>query len=131
MDNMAMLGNIKGIILVADDSPTQQRLIRAPLEAAGYGVILANDGVEAVNLAQERENLALAILDVIMPNLNGFQACKKIRKLRPQLPIILLTTKGQKSDEFWGLRQGANAYMTKPFDSWELVSNVFKLTGRV
>ena len=91
---------------------------------------MANDGNEAVNLVSERDYLALAILDVIMPNLNGFQACKKIRKLRPQLPIILLTTKDQKSDAFWGLRQGANVYMTKPFDNEELVANVFKLTGR-
>ena len=126
----AVVGSEKGTILVADDSPTQQRLIRAPLEAAGYGVILANDGVEAVAKVEERDDLVLVVLDVVMPNMNGFQACKRIRALRPKLPIIMLTTKDQKSDEFWGLRQGANLYMTKPFDPQELLANALTLINR-
>ena len=125
-----VVGDIKGTILVADDSPTQQRLIRAPFETDGYGIVTASDGVEAVARVEEREDLALVVLDVVMPNMNGFQACKKIRQMRPDLPIILLTTKDQKSDEFWGLRQGADLYMTKPFDPQELLANALSLMKR-
>lgn len=126
----AVLANAKGLVLVADDSPTQQRLIRAPFEADGYEIVTANDGVEAVARVEEREDLVLVVLDVVMPNMNGFQACKRIRKLRPNLPIILLTTKDQKSDEFYGLRQGADLYMTKPFDPQELLANALTLLSR-
>ena len=126
----AVVGGQKGTILVADDSPTQQRLMRAPFEADGYGIVTANDGVQAVAKVEEREDLVLVVLDVVMPNMNGFQACKRIRQIRPDLPIILLTTKDQKSDEFWGLRQGANLYMTKPFDPQELLANALTLISR-
>ena len=125
-----VIGNVKGTVLVADDSPTQQRMMRAPFEADGYGIVTANDGVEAVARVEEREDLVLVVLDVVMPNMNGFQACKRIRAMRPDLPIIMLTTKDQKSDEFWGLRQGANLYMTKPFDPQELLANALTLINR-
>lgn len=125
-----VVGGAKGTVLVADDSPTQQRLMRAPFEADGYGIVTANDGVEAVARVQEREDLILVVLDVVMPNMNGFQACKRIRALRPNLPIIMLTTKDQRSDEFYGLRQGANLYMTKPFDPQELLANALSLLSR-
>ena len=125
-----VIGNVKGTVLVADDSPTQQRLMRAPFEADGYGIVTANDGVEAVARVEEREDLIRVVLDVVMPNMNGFQACKRIRALRPNLPIIMLTTKDQRSDEFYGLRQGANLYMTKPFDPQELLANALSLLSR-
>jgi twitching motility two-component system response regulator PilH len=67
------------------------------------------------------------VLDVIMPKLNGFQACRQIKAMKQDLPVILLTSKNQKSDEFWGKKQGADVYMTKPFDSAELLANVAKL----
>ena len=62
--------------------------------------------------------------------LNGFQACKKIKKVRRELPIIFLSTKDQESDAFWGKHQGADLYMTKPFDSEELFANAVKLMSR-
>ncbi|NLZ16960.1 MAG: response regulator [Desulfobulbaceae bacterium] len=116
----------KGKILVVDDSPTQRNLIRVPFEENGFEVITAADGEEAVALVGT-ENLKLVIMDVIMPNLNGFQACKKIKELKKNLPVILLTAKDQKSDEFWGRRQGADQYMIKPFDSQELYDNAVLL----
>ena len=116
----------KGKILVVDDSPTQISLMRVPFEENGFEVIAAADGEEAVALV-EKEDLKLVVMDVIMPNLNGFQACKKIKELKKDLPVILLTSKDQKSDEFWGRRQGADQYMTKPFDSQELYDNAVLL----
>ena len=116
----------KGKILVVDDSPTQLNMMRAPFEEHGYQVVTASDGEEAVAMV-ETENPQLVVLDVIMPKLNGFQACRKIKTMKKDLPIILLTSKNQKSDEFWGKQQGADVYMTKPFDSKELLEAAIKL----
>jgi len=116
----------KGKILVVDDSPTQLHLMRAPFEENGFQVITASDGEEAITIV-ESEDVALVVLDVIMPKLNGFQACRKIKTIKNELPIILLTSKNQKSDEFWGKKQGADAYMTKPFDSKELFETAIRL----
>ena len=116
----------KGKILVVDDSPTQMSLMRAPFEDNGFEVITAVDGEEALALAQSPD-LKLVVMDVIMPKMNGFQACKKIKEAKKDLPVILLTSKDQKSDEFWGKRQGADIYMTKPFDSQQLYENAIRL----
>ena len=116
-----------GTILVVDDSPTQQKLICAPFEAQGYEVHAVGDGSESLAAIQVDNHFDLVIMDVVMPKMNGFQACKKIRKLRQDLPIILLSTKDQTSDAYWAIHQGANLYMTKPFDSQELFDNAVKL----
>lgn len=116
----------KGKILVVDDSPTQMSLMRAPFEANGFEVLTATDGEGALALV-EREDLKLVVMDVIMPKMNGFQACKKIKAMKKGLPVILLTSKDQKSDEFWGLHQGADLYMTKPFEGAALFANAIKL----
>ena len=116
----------KGKVLVVDDSPTQMSLMRAPFEDNGFDVITAVDGEEALALAQT-QGLKLVVMDVIMPKMNGFQACKKIKEIRKDLPVILLTSKDQKSDEFWGKRQGADLYMTKPFEGKDLFENAIKL----
>ena len=118
-------------ILVADDSPTQQKLIRAAFEGSDYQVIMVNDGSEALaSVEQQGDQLDLVVLDVVMPNMNGFQACKKIKKVRQELPIILLSTKDKTSDAFWAKHQGADIYMTKPFDRQELLENAVKLMTR-
>ena len=117
----------KGKILVVDDSPTQLNLMRSPFEENGFQVITASDGEEAIAIVESSGDVVLVVLDVIMPKLNGFQACRKIKTLKNDLPIILLTSKNQKSDEFWGKKQGADAYMTKPFDSKELFETAIRL----
>ena len=113
-------------VLVVDDSPTQLNIMKAPFEEKGFQVVTAADGEEAVAMVKA-ENPDLVVLDVIMPKLNGFQACRQIKALKQGLPVILLTSKNQKSDEFWGKKQGADVYMTKPFDSAELFANAAKL----
>lgn len=115
-------------IMVVDDSPTELKIMTEPFIPKGYKVITAMDGEEAIKMAEiERPNLI--VLDVIMPKMNGFQVCRKI-KTTPELKnikIILLTSKNQESDEFWGLKQGADAYMTKPFDASELLAKAESL----
>ena len=118
----------KAKILVVDDSPTQLSMMRAPFEKEGYTVVSATDGEEALAMV-EKELPNLVVLDVIMPKFNGFQVCRKIKSQdsTKHIKVILLTSKNQKSDEFWGKKQGADLYMTKPFEEEELYKQALAL----
>jgi twitching motility two-component system response regulator PilH len=115
-------------ILIVDDSPTELTLMGNPLREAGYMVVTAIDGEDAINKVVS-ESPDLVVLDVVMPKKNGFQVCREIRTrlAKPDLPVIMLTTKNEASDKFWGLKQGANEYMAKPFSSQDLLSTVKRL----
>lgn len=108
-------------ILIVDDSPTEMRLVSDALADCGYPIITATNGDEAIELAQQAQP-QVVILDVVMPGQNGFQVCRTLKSAEEtnQIPVILLTSKNQESDKFWGLRQGADAYLTKPFSAEEL-----------
>jgi twitching motility two-component system response regulator PilH len=115
-------------ILVVDDSPTDLRLMTTPLQDKGYRIITAVDGEEALEKAVQ-ERPSLIVLDVILPKKNGFQVCRQL-KTSPDtqdIKILMLTSKTQDSDRFWGLKQGADEYMTKPFEDEEYLANVSKL----
>lgn len=117
----------KAKILIADDSPTHLKLTAEPLIEKGYEVITAADGEEAIQKA-ESEKPAAILLDVVMPKMNGFQVCRKI-KTSPQLKqikVIMLTSKTQESDKFWGEKQGADAYLTKPCTTDEILATLEK-----
>ena len=115
-------------ILVVDDSPIELNLMANTFLSQGYEVISAVNGEEALQKATS-EHPALIVLDVIMPKLNGFQVCSKLRasKYCMNTPIILLTSKKGTRDKIHGLKQGANAYMTKPFTSEELLNTATRL----
>uniref|UniRef100_UPI00405764A0 response regulator n=1 Tax=Candidatus Electronema sp. TaxID=2698783 RepID=UPI00405764A0 len=112
-------------LLIVDDSPTELKLIMDVFSGPEYTLVTAGDGEEGVEKAKS-EKPDLIILDVVMPKMNGFQACRTIKSeaATQAIPIILLTSKNQKSDEFWGKKQGADVYLTKPFDSAELLKAV-------
>jgi twitching motility two-component system response regulator PilH len=115
-------------ILVVDDSPTDLKLMTSPLEEKGYRVLTAVDGEEALEKAS-KESPHLIVLDVVLPKKNGFQVCRQL-KTAPEtknIKILMLTSKTQDSDRFWGLKQGADEYMTKPFDDEDYVSIISKL----
>jgi twitching motility two-component system response regulator PilH len=115
-------------ILVVDDSPTDLKLVAGPLQQRGYEVITASDGEQALEKAC-REHPHLIVLDVILPKKNGFQVCRQL-KTAPDtrdIKILMVTSKSQDSDRFWGLKQGADDYMTKPFADSELLGNVARL----
>lgn len=115
-------------ILVVEDSPTNLRMIQELLEEKGYHVITAVDGEEALTKAAS-EHPKVIVLDVILPKKNGFQVCRQL-KTSPStqdIKILMLTSKTQDSDRFWGLKQGADEYVTKPFDEDELLVNIEKL----
>lgn len=112
-------------ILVVDDSPTDLKLITSALEPRGYRVLTAVDGEEALEKA-ESSHPSLILLDVILPKKNGFQVCRQL-KTSPgtrDIKIVLVTSKTQDSDRFWGLKQGADEYLTKPFEQDQLLSLV-------
>ena len=112
-------------ILVVDDSATDQHAISRPLEASGYAVDIASSGKEALTRLETGSYDAI-LLDVIMPDQNGFQLCRQLRNdaRYKTLPIIMVTSKDQPSDRFWGMKQGATEYVTKPFSSDDLVTTV-------
>ncbi|MFT3831420.1 MAG: response regulator [Opitutaceae bacterium] len=117
-------------ILIADDSATQVALIQSAVSEAGHIAVVATNGDEALRLAAS-EKPALILLDVVMPNTDGFQVCRKLRK-QPETvntPIVLVTSKNQETDRFWGLRQGANDYVMKPFETKTLVDIIRKHVG--
>jgi two-component system, OmpR family, alkaline phosphatase synthesis response regulator PhoP len=115
-------------VLAVDDEPNIIRLIRVNLERAGYEVISAGDGREALKkLAAERPDLV--ILDVRMPYMNGLETLKEIRSnpATRALPVIMLTAKAQDQDVFRGYSHGADVYLTKPFNPMELLTFVNRL----
>ena len=108
-------------ILIVDDSPSQLMGIRRIVEKLGHEALTAEDGAAGVELAK-KELPDLILMDVVMPNLNGFQATRSISRepTTKHIPVILVTTKDQETDRMWGMRQGARAYLTKPFSEEEL-----------
>ena len=115
-------------ILIADDSPVVLNALESMLGAAGFAVVKARDGLEALEKAFA-EDVSLAVLDVTMPRMTGYQACRLL-KTEPQtqgLPVIILTSRDQAGDRFWGLETGADYYVTKdaePGRLLELVKNI-------
>ncbi|MBE1161221.1 twitching motility response regulator PilH [Dyella acidiphila] len=110
-------------ILIVDDSPSQLLGIKRIVEKLGHETVTAEDGAAGVEAAK-REKPDLILMDVVMPNLNGFQATRTISKDpdTATIPIVLVTTKDQETDKVWGIRQGAKAYVTKPIKEEELVA---------
>jgi twitching motility two-component system response regulator PilH len=112
-------------ILIVDDSPSQLMGIRRIVEKLGHEALTAEDGAAGVEVAK-RELPDLILMDVVMPNLNGFQATRSISRepTTKHIPVILVTTKDQETDRMWGMRQGAKAYLTKPFSEDELAEAI-------
>lgn len=108
-------------ILIVDDSPSQLEGLKRLVEKLGHQALTAADGAAGVESAK-RDKPDLVLMDVVMPNLNGFQATRAISKdpATSHIPVILVTTKDQETDKVWGMRQGAKAYVTKPVSEAEL-----------
>ena len=117
-------------ILIVDDSPSQLMGMKRIVESLGHSVVTAEDGAAGV-AAAKKHIPDLILMDVVMPNLNGFQATRQISKdaKTSHIPVILVTTKDQETDKVWGMRQGAKAYITKPFTENQLVDVINSLLG--
>lgn len=115
-------------ILVADDNPNILEVIKMEFESMDFAVLTAVDGEEALDKIHQ-ELPQLVILDIMMPKINGYEVCRRLKAspLTAGIPVIMLTAKSQKEDKFWGRDAGADDYVTKPFDPVELEALVQKL----
>jgi twitching motility two-component system response regulator PilH len=115
-------------ILVVDDSPTERHVLTEMLVKAGYLVIIADSGEQAIEVAK-REIPDLVLMDVVMPGMNGYQATRTITREETtrHIPVIMCTSKGQETDRIWGMRQGAHDYLVKPIDSTTLLAKIAAL----
>ena len=116
-------------ILVVDDEERMRKLVRDFLVKKGYTVLEAGDGCEAMDVFFENKDVALVILDVMMPKMDGYATCREIRNYS-KVPIIMLTAKGEEQDELQGFDLGVDEYITKPFSPKILVARVEAILRR-
>lgn len=116
-------------ILIADDDKNICELLRLYIEKEGYSITIANDGAEALEKFNA-EKPDLMILDIMMPKLDGWQVCREVRK-KSDVPIIMLTAKGEVFDRVLGLELGADDYVVKPFDTKEIIARIKAVLRRV
>lgn len=116
-------------ILVVDDESRMRKLVKDFLEKEGHIIIEAADGMEAMDIFYENKDIALIILDVMMPRMDGWQVCREVRALS-QVPIIMLTARGEERDELQGFELGVDEYISKPFSPKILVARVNAILKR-
>lgn len=116
-------------ILVVDDESRMRKLVKDFLEREGHTIIEAVDGMEAMDIFYENKDLSLIILDVMMPRMDGWQVCREVRALS-QVPIIMLTARGEERDELQGFELGVDEYISKPFSPKILVARVNAILKR-
>jgi DNA-binding response OmpR family regulator len=116
-------------ILVVEDEPKVASVLKQGLEEQGYSVILADDGQEAISLIL-KNTYDVAVLDVIVPYINGIELCRAIKNNRPEIPVILLTALGTTEDKEKGFDAGADDYLVKPFEFKELLMRIKVLLRR-
>ncbi|MBC7970274.1 MAG: response regulator [Verrucomicrobia bacterium] len=117
-------------ILVVEDTPSERELMSHYLRESGYTVINAVSAQEALSKAVEQKPDVI-ITDVVMPGMSGFELCRSLKKhpVTEKVPIIICTSKNQEIDRLWGMKQGADAYITKPFTREQLVRAVKAIVG--
>lgn len=117
------------IVLIVEDDPDQRRLLERMLGGLGWRVVTAPDGEAGIAAAREHHPNAI-VLDVMMPRLNGYQTCRRLKaELETRrVPVIMVTAKDQPADEFWAREVGADAYLAKPIDIRSLADLLERLT---
>ncbi|WP_461810100.1 response regulator transcription factor [Faecalimonas sp.] len=116
-------------ILVVDDESRMRKLVKDFLERDGFTVLEAGDGLEAMDIFYEHKDIALLILDVMMPKMDGWQVCREVRQIS-QVPIIMLTARTDERDELQGFELGVDEYISKPFSPKILVARVEAILRR-
>jgi twitching motility two-component system response regulator PilH len=115
-------------VLVVDDSITQRQLMSNVLEQSGLTVLIATDGIDALQQI-EAAHPDIVVLDIIMPRMNGYEVCRKIKSDpgTQNLPVVMCSSKTEDFDRYWGMKQGADAYIAKPFVAQDLLITVREL----
>src|ERR687894_2506995 len=123
-----VFGSLEETILLVDDDAALLEVTSIVLASEGYRVLTAEDGIEALRILG-RETLDLVVLDIMLPRMSGFEVLKKMRE-QSDVPVVLLTAKGQSVDKVVGLELGADDYITKPFDTKELLARIRAILRR-
>ena len=115
-------------VLVVEDSIAQREMITELLKGSGLTVSIAGDGVEALESLQDQKP-DLVVLDIVMPRMNGYEVCRRLKSdpTTQKVPVVMCSSKGEEFDRYWGMKQGADAYIAKPFQPKELVGTVKQL----
>jgi twitching motility two-component system response regulator PilH len=115
-------------VLVVEDSVTQRQMITELLKGSGLVVTVATDGMEALEHI-EGQCPDLVVLDIVMPRMNGYEVCRRLKSdpKTQNVPVVMCSSKGEEFDRYWGMKQGADAYIAKPFEPVELVGTVKQL----
>jgi CheY-like chemotaxis protein len=113
-------------ILLVDDHPKALEIFDLRLKSLGYRTTIANNGEVAIGIV-ERDRPALVVLDVTMPEMNGYQACRAIKRIDPKISVIILTAKTEAADRFWASQSGADEFLNKPIDPALLVQRIESL----
>ncbi len=115
-------------VLVVEDSVTQREMITDLLKGSGLTVTVATDGMEALEHIED-ERPDLVVLDIVMPRMNGYEVCRRLKSdpKTQSVPVVMCSSKGEEFDRYWGMKQGADAYIAKPFQPTELVGTVKQL----
>ncbi len=118
-------------ILVVDDSSTQLKHIEDIIRKAGYTVLTASSGKEAIEVSKQ-EKPDLIFLDIIMPDMDGFEACRLITRddVTKNIPVVVLTSKNQKADRMWAQMQGASEFISKPYKAEQIIDAINKFQSR-
>ena len=118
-------------ILVVEDSLAQREMLAELLRSSGTPVLVARDGAEAIKLAAKYRP-ALVVLDIVLPRINGYEVCRRLKSnpLAYNPRVLMCSAKDEAYERYWCLKQGADAYLTKPFRPNELLSKVKHLLGR-
>ncbi len=128
---MSLVEQNKLGILLADDEENLRNIIAFNLQQEGYEVYAAKNGKEALDIFNQKRNvLHLALLDVSMPQMNGFELCEKIKSVDKNFPVFFLTVRNERNDRIHGLRIGADDYLNKPFDLEELMLRIKRILSR-
>lgn len=117
-------------VLIVDDSPTETLAIYGMLKKYGHHFVFAADGLTGIAAAKAKKPDVI-LMDVVMPDLNGFQATRRLAKDKDtaHIPVVMITSKTQESDKAWGIRQGARAYVCKPACEIELATLINQLVA--
>jgi CheY-like chemotaxis protein len=129
MPEAAPVGYSSSVVLVADDNEVAQRLCRRVLEKAGYMVLIAGDGQQAVDIALA-QNPNLILMDVAMPTMDGLEAMRQIKAVRPEMMVVIASAHSMASDRERFLAAGADDVLSKPFRLGDLVAVVARLTAK-
>lgn len=119
-------------VLLVDDSPTVRAMVSDLLKSKGIEVIEACDGIDAIEKIQAKCP-DLVITDIVMPRMNGYELCRWVKNnfKEQNIPVLMCTSKSEQFDHYWGLKQGADAYITKPFQPADLIQTMKKLLKKV